>query len=140
MRGQIMKGMVLCIVLAVCLMGCMTSNIITQGAAPIADTMEQAYKRGVPTAQKALSVWPFISGIVKTVLATEWNKDTHAAYVLCQQLDKTAAKYKNDPKSVTDEEYGVVNAQLIDLEIKGGTAFYNKYGKTIIEFIKALAA
>lgn len=127
---------VILLVLALLLLaGCASSHIATDVGGKIGDSYANTAKKGIPTAEETVKAWPYISGLIKGLLAEDF--ETHVTYSLkfvLARLDELAKK-----ETLTEEEKGLVVGYTVRLETLAGKEFWDRYGAGFFSQIKIFA-
>ena len=115
--------------------GCAKQHVIaTRIGVAIGDSYQEAAAMGTVSAEQSIAAWPYISGQLKGLMASNYNIDMPPLITnIIDDLDELAKK-----ETLTTEEKGFVIGSFIRLEaiiLKNGL---DKYGVSIINMVKGM--
>ena len=113
------------------LASCATSNIATDIGSSIGKSYQRAASKGTITAEQSIKAWPYISGQLKGVFASNYKLDLSPGLTLIiDALDELALK-----KELTEEEKGFIIGSFVRLELMAAEIGLDKYGISIVRLI-----
>jgi uncharacterized protein YceK len=131
-----MKSIILLLAVAVLLGGCASTQFATDMGVKIGNSFTKAAAKGQVTAKESIKAWPYISGLIKGVLADNYRLEVNTmAQNIIGDLDKLA---KKDPESLTGTEQGQIIGSYVRLEaIAVEEAWDSKYGVDLLSMVKS---
>ena len=130
-----MKKLFLCIAalaLLVTLFGCAASQVTTSIGVNIGESYQEAAANGTVSAEQSIKAWPYISGLFKGLLASEYQLNLPVLITeIIDDLDVLATK-----EVLTDEEKGFVIGSFARLESVAIQYSLDRYGVSILQMIK----
>ena len=131
-----MKKWLMACLMGICLVGCASSHIATDIGDKIGDSYTKTAKVGIPTAEEIVKAWPYVSGLIKGLLAEDF--DYHVTQSLKFTIEKLDALVsKKEP--LTDEERGLIVGYTVRLETLAGKEFWDRYGSGLFNKIKIMS-
>lgn len=112
-------------------MGCASSKVATDIGTRIGGAYQEAAQQGMVGAEQSIEAWPYISGLVKGVLAAEYK--TNLPPLATDIIDKLDMLAKKD--FLTNEEKGLVIGSFVRLEYLAIQQSWDRYGISIFKLI-----
>ena len=114
------------------LSGCATSHVATKIGENIADSYATSAKLGLASADKIHDNWPYVSGLIKGVSASDYTRKV-PFYIqeTIAELDALCAK-----ESISNEEKGALIGLTVRLEYLGGKFYWDEYGVSLYKWFK----
>lgn len=129
---KIMKKIFFATLIVIIITGCSTVNVASRIGENIGSSFQSSSAR-IVSASAAIKSWPTISGLIKGTLADNYNFEIPVvAQSIIKNLDDLAAK-----ETLTDEDKGRVIGYFVRLEYIAASESWNKYGISVVEWIKA---
>lgn len=127
-----MKKLIMVCVLCLILTGCGMSKMATNIGTNIGETYQASAAKGEISAEQSIKAWPYISGVIKGVLADDFNLDLSSRSIhIIDRLDELAAK----KATLTSEEKGLVIGYFVRLEILAIKDNWDNYGVSIFNMV-----
>jgi hypothetical protein len=126
-----MKHFIL-IFFALTFMGCAASQVTTSIGVNIGESYQEAAANGTVSAEQSIKAWPYISGLFKGVMASEYELNLPILVTeIIDDLDALAAK-----ETLTDEDKGFVIGSFVRLEYVAVQYSLDRYGVSIFKMVK----
>lgn len=128
-----MKKIVLALVLlSVLISGCATSHVATKIGQNIADSFENSAKLGLVSADKIITSWPYVSGLLRGVASSDFERKVpYEVQETMQELDEIVAQSTH-----TNEDKGKLIGGVVRLEAKGAKFYWEEYGISLYKWFK----
>jgi len=115
----------------VLLSGCGMTRITTDIGVSIGNSYQEAAAKGTISAEQSIRAWPYVSGVIKGVMAGEYNLVlSRMSTDIIDQLDILATK-----ETLTTEEKGLVIGYFVRLEIVALKDNWDNYGVSIFNMV-----
>jgi len=126
-----MKKLLLFIVSILLLQSCATTRLTTDIGIMIGNSYQKSAQKGTISAEQSIKAWPYISGQIKGLLASNYALDiAPMATEIIDELDKLALK-----DNLTNEEKGYVIGYFVRLETVAIEQGWDKYGVSIMKML-----
>lgn len=128
-----MKKIILILLISVMAAGCATSHLATDVSTKIGRSFQESASKGIPSAEETIAAWPYISGLIRGLLAEEYKYQLSPSITsIIDRLDELAGK-----DELTVQNTGEINGLIVRLENLTGKEFWDKYGISLFGAIKA---
>jgi hypothetical protein len=122
------------IILSLLTFGCASSKVATSIGTRIGTSYQEAALQGTVNAEESIKAWPYISGLIKGVLAAEYQLNiTPLATDVIDTLDSLAAK-----PALTEEDKGLVIGSFVRLEYLAIQQSWDRYGISILKMVTGI--
>ena len=121
------------IVILMCLSftGCATSKVATDIGVRIGDTYQEAAAKGIVSAEQSIQAWPYISGQIKGLLASNYEIEVAPlTQRIMDKLDEMAAQ-----EDLTTEDKGFIIGSFVRLEMLALKQSWDRYGVSIFSMV-----
>lgn len=126
-----MKKLLVLIAILFLFTGCATTKIATNIGTNIGDSFIEAAEKGEISAEESIKAWPYVSGLIRGVLAANYDIDVPPIISdIMADLDKLAAK-----KTLTKNDKGRIIGSYVRLEKETIKLGLDKYGINIMALI-----
>ncbi|MBT8341052.1 MAG: hypothetical protein KJP07_13635 [Desulfatitalea sp.] len=113
------------------LAGCGTTRIATKVGVSVGDSYQEAANDGIVSAEKSIKSWPYASGLIRGLLAANYDIDLpEAAKNIMKDLDELAAK-----DELTEQEKGFVIGSFCRLEELSIRFGWDRYGISLYNLL-----
>lgn len=128
-----MKKILVLLISILFLFGCAGAHVATGIGENMGKSFQKSYDKGIPSAEQIVAAWPYVSGLIKGLLAEDYDfKMPPTVRNTIRALDSLAEK-----ESLTDEEKGLIVGFAVRLEFLAGKEIYARYGASIYGLIKS---
>lgn len=127
-----MKKLISIIIVAMFMMttGCATVKLATSGGSAVGSSFIESATKGGPVADESIAAWPYASGLIKGLLAANFEFTLPVvALDIMEELDIIAEKALTE--ELTMEEKGYVIGCFVRLEHIGTKVGWDKYGVSL---------
>lgn len=123
-------------VLIMFMYGCGVSRVATIAGKEISESYSETATSGKASADTAIEAWPYISGLIKGALASNYNLDMpQSGKDVIEALDSIYFKFKKG--ELTDEDRGLIIGYVCRIEYLVGKEGWDRYGASITAAIRA---
>jgi|GEM_PF-5594271 hypothetical protein len=130
-------GIATILILLLCIIffsGCAFAPLSSRMGEQTGKMYQKAYDRGLPSAEKIVKVWPFVSGLIKGTFGSDYKRKlSFDLQDSIEALDKLCVQ-----ENLTTGDKGQIIGYVNRVEYLAGKEFYETYGTTIIGLIKSL--
>jgi hypothetical protein len=127
-----MKRFIVLIIIALCLTGCAASQVTTSIGVNIGESYQEAAANGTVSAEQSITAWPYISGLFKGLMASEYELNLPRLVTeIIDELDRIA-----DKEVLTDEDKGFIIGSFVRLESVAIQYSLDRYGVSILQMVK----
>ncbi len=111
--------------------GCATTKIATDIGVIIGSSFQESANKGIISAEQSIQAWPYVSGLIKGLLASNFDLEMPKLLTgIMNELNILAKK-----ESLTFEEKGYVIGYYVRLEQLGAEFGWDKYGVNLTSFV-----
>jgi len=123
---------IICLVMACTMLGCGTSRIATRVGSGIGKSYTESAMTGTSSAEQSIKAWPYISGLIRGVLAGNYDLDVPtSAKCIIDTLDALAEK-----EELTVQDKGIIIGSFCRLEETAIREGWDRYGASITAAIR----
>lgn len=132
--NKTIKIFVAAVVLLIMAPGCATTKLATMVGSKIAESYQEAALAGTVSADKSISAWPYISGLIRGIFADHYDLDVPlSAQRVINELDGLAAQ-----EELSVEDKGKVIGYFCRLEAMAVQEGWDRYGASITGAIRSV--
>ncbi len=125
-----------CLLVLLFLSGCVTSRLATSIGEDIGYSFQKASAKGEISAEQSIKAWPYISGLVRGILAEDYDyKVSSSIQHVMDVLDEIAQQ-----DVLSSEDKGKVIGSYVRLEYMFGKELWDKYGISFVGAVKTFLA
>lgn len=126
-----MKKLFIILLTIFLLTGCATTRVATDIGVNIGNSFQESFAKGSVSADESIKAWPYISGQIKGIMASNYVEFPVIAQDIINRLDTLARK-----KTLSDEEKGFVIGSYVRLEQVAIDYAWEKYGVSLFTLFK----